>query len=501
MVPWSSGGRQQLLTHKLITVFLVLGCSTTSASEGEAVWLGIERDSAEWSLRVTVPHLWSMAALPPSPPVWTVELLCPSDSLRIAVVQPELVSEPAWEVLLCIDRSALATLSPAAVRSVIATTLSLLQPEDRLVVVQYRYRAEHIHTFTGEAVSAVVSDTLSILPAGGVAAPLHIAQGALEYCRSVPSTRRRALILLVEAPDKASFLVNAADVARTAQELDVPLFVVQVGLLGERSLWRAVAHHAGGAFFWIATPEPFAIVHRLRWLIRGLHTHYRLRFPAPPRCVGQTLRVRAEQLGIELVQPLADTIPQVAALRHTVCLFQAGDTSIAASYEPIVADLAQWLREHPEEVVELIGHSGQAEPAGTRATLAGQRAAAVRRRLLQLGVSPRQLRVRSAGSSEPVFYFERSVAQQLANARVEVRWLRPELFPYELVVGSVPSEEQALHRVELWEQRGFSAYYEPIVSNGEIAYRVKLWGFATREQAELARRRLAQRYGVRPQLY
>jgi len=375
----------------------------------------------------------------------------------------------------------------------LATVVQHLRPEDRLVVVQYRYRADAIHAVSGWHAAAAV-DTMLILPPSGTAAPLHILQAALEYCRQAPSVRLRALVLLTEASDQASFLVSAEEVIESARQLALPICVLQSGMMGERALWKALACRTGGIYVWNAVAAPDILAWQLSWLVRGLQVHYRLRFPAPPPCGVLQLVFSSAQLGVFFRYQVEDSLPGQVPLFRTLCFFEPGDTAIGPETEPLLEDLAQWLRAHPQEVVELLGHSGQSEKAAE--ALALQRVQALRRRLLRLGVASRQLRVRSEGNRRPLSYFENSPHQQRSNCRVELRWLRPELLPYELLAGTAATEAQALRMVELWEARGYAAYYEPIVHNGEPAFRIKLWGFATAADAERARFHIQRRYGL-----
>lgn len=479
--------------HLLRRTAFLLGVagSLSGISQENAVLVRLQPDTLQWQAWITVPHLWTLAALPPSPPAWMVELQCLTDTLRFGPVQGTVESSPPLELLLCLDRSATATLPISAVRTVLKTLAHYLRPEDRLVIIQYRYRADAIHAFAGwQAVDAI--DTMLILPALGVAAPLHILQAALEYCHQRPSSRLRALLLLTESADNASFLVSAEEVIERARQQRLPLSILHVGMTSERALWKALSSRTGGAYLWSPLAAPDILTRQLSWLVRGLQVHYCLHFPAPPPCPGLQLSFSSEQLGTSLQYRLGDSLPQQGASSRMLCVFEPGDTAIGPETEPLLKDLAQWLRAHPQEVIELVGHCALNE-AETRAL---QRVQALRRRLLRLGVAPRQLRLRSEGNRRPLVYFEQTPQHQRLNCRAELRWLRPEALPYELLAGVVSTEAQALRELELWEARGYAAYYEPILQHGEPAFRIKLWGFASEADAERARRHIQRRYGL-----
>jgi len=438
-----------------------------------------------------------LAALPSGLPRWYAEALCESDTPRLYPVSTAIATVPAWEFLLCIDRSETATLSASALRALLSALVRELRPNDRLVIIQYRYTAESLCAVSGSELSPSALDTIPIVPPAGVAAPLHIVQGALEYCRQNPSQRPRAIFLLTESADHASFLTTADEVARTAQNLRIPILVLHCGMLGYRSFWRTLAIRTGGVYTWLSTAEPSLVIQKLVWTLRGLQTHYELSFPAPQPCKFLQLRLQAKELeattSLLLEEP---TIVEPLAKRYTICLFEAGDTTIAPLYEPSLRDLAYWLRAHPEDTIELIGHSSQHEASRDPARLGLHRAQAVRQRLLQLGAAPAQIRIRSEGNQQPQFYFEQRLAHQRANQRLEFRWLRPSELPYEILLGTEPSEEKARRTVELWQQRGYSAYYEPILQRGEPLYRIKLWGFATLQQARHTASLLRRRHAL-----
>ncbi|MDW7997217.1 MAG: OmpA family protein [Bacteroidota bacterium] len=482
------------LRTKLSFALWIATSSVILAEESTGFLVRMEYGTTQWQAWITAPHLWNLAALPPSTLDWRIEALCPAETTVLQPINVTIATIPAWEVLVCIDRSAAASLSPFALRRVVEALGSTLRPADRLVLVQYRYRAEALHTFLGPQTDPSVTDTLTILPPAGIAAPLHILQGALEYCRNSPSLRQRALVLVTEASGEASFLVGPGEVIQSAQQLAIPISVVQIGTLNDRSFWRTIATQTGGIYIWVDTADPNTLGRYLTWFTRGLQTHYALSFPAPRGCARPRLQFRADQWKRAVEHWLGDSLLPLVNSLSTVCLFEAGDTTVTPEYESVLNDLAHWLRAHPRATAELIGHSGQSEGLQERLTLALRRAQAVRRRLLQLGVAPHQLRLRSEGSQRPIFYFEQTPEQQRLNRRVELRWLHPEQLPHELLAGTVVSEDRALYAVKLWASRGYAAYFEPIVHRGGPAYRIKLWGFATADQAERARRHIWQRY-------
>ncbi|MCS7177545.1 MAG: OmpA family protein [Candidatus Kapabacteria bacterium] len=478
-----------------------LSVGPAAARDNECLPLYWERDTTAWRIAVTLPSLWSFAAQPLSMPHWQAELLCPTETLSLIPTSTQIASPQSWEFLFCLDRSARTTLPSMLLRHAVAVALSCLREEDRLVLIQYHYQAEFITAISGNTAHSIRPDTFSVVPPRGLAAPLHIVQAALEYCRLTPSPRRRAILLLTEAPDEASFLVRAHDVTQTARQLRIPLVILHVGLLSNRAFWQGLATECGGAYYWVPTVDNH-LPQLLGQLIRGLQRHYIIRFPSPPhKCSPLRLRFRSEPLAAATDYQYVELPPEVLEPRRTICYFAEADTSVGSEFLPLLMDLARWLRSRPGEVIELLGHTSEAEEATYGSALGLRRAQALRRRLLQLGVAPQQLRLRTVGAQQPLSYFERTPQQQLVNRRVELRWLRPDYLPYELIVATVPSEAKALQLVELWEDRGYRAYLELVRYRGKPMYQVKLWGFPTLEAANQARLAIQQRYRVAVRLW
>lgn len=183
--------------------------------------------------------------------------------------------------------------------------------------------------------------------------------------------------------------------------------------------------------------------------------------------------------------------------RQIIALFASGSSTIDSIYLPLLDALAAVLRENPTQAIELIGHAYQEGKRDTERQLAADRVRAVAAALRTRGVLPAQLRLRALGDLIPIYPVASSAAEHMLNRRVEFRWLDPRLLPYELVVGYMWSETEALAQQQRWQERGFNAYIEEVVIEQRPAFRVKLWGYATHQEAEAAARSIAQRYKVR----
>jgi outer membrane protein OmpA-like peptidoglycan-associated protein len=449
-------------------------------------------------LWVTSPELWRVAALPSQPPQWHIEARCGERQYRLA---PESVREytdtSGYELLVCLDRSELTRGEPQALRRFLLAVLQELWSADRLILLQFREVPLRLHLLTSTDADPAVVDTLGLLPAEGLSAAFCTLLQALQHWQRSPASRQRLLLLITGNADNCSLMCELEEVADLARGLGIPVSVVHLGLASERASWRHLAAYTGGLFGEFTQPDWDSVAAWTARLLRGLHRHYRISLRMPEGCTAATLQLRAAAQTAEY--RLQDVPPRFTPEFLPVCLFERGDTSIAAAYEPVLERLAALLRLNPKRVVELVGHSSLEGDPRLNWELGLRRAHAVRQRLLRLGVPARQLRLRSEGSSRPLHFLQQQPWQATLNRRVELRWLEPG--GYELLLTHVATESAALEAVRQWEERGYRAYYELIVLNGQPAYRLKLWGFRTTAEALAARRQLQLRYGVHTQLW
>lgn len=208
-----------------------------------------------------------------------------------------------------------------------------------------------------------------------------------------------------------------------------------------------------------------------------------------------TLRVNFGQISFSdtYVYPLKDRV--FYTNYQAVSLFENADTTINERFLPCINNLAELLISYRNLTVELIGTAGIGESYTDPVKLSLDRALAVRNRLLTRGVLPSQIKTKGIGFSKPLFPDEEDETNSLFNRRVEIRWLLPEVLPYTIVVDTVISEEYAERRVEFWEKQGFRSYYDRILTDKGIRYKVVLWGYPRYEDAEKDAKRISKKYG------
>ncbi|MGC8748127.1 MAG: hypothetical protein ACP5RR_04495 [Candidatus Kapaibacteriota bacterium] len=179
---------------------------------------------------------------------------------------------------------------------------------------------------------------------------------------------------------------------------------------------------------------------------------------------------------------------------QALSLFAKTDTSISEIFFPSIENLAKLLIAHRNLILELVGTAGISESFFDPMKLSTERALAVQKRLISLGVYPSQVRARGIGSSKPLYPDENDEMSSLFNRRVEIRWLLPDVLPYTIVVDTAMSEDQAENIVDFWVRKGFKAYYDRLFSNNRIMYKIVLWGYRTYDEAERDAKKIFRKY-------
>ncbi len=306
------------------------------------------------------------------------------------------------------------------------------------------------------------------------------------------------LVIFIFSNDNSSIFYDAADVANIAREKSVRVYPVIIGTAVNTNTFKYIANSSGGRLYYIDENAISDAKKVLQEIIFGQKLYYTLQFDASEiySNTNLTLSLKADgTLVMDNFKIMTTPEPQYSDYQAIAC-FAFKDTTVKEEFEPHIALLAELMKANPAMTVELIGHCGIEGNEEASYSLALTRAQNVRKLLLAGGVEPKQIRVVSEGSSKPIYYLEQSGWQAYYNRRVEIRWIVPEQLPYEILAESLPSEEQALQKVEDWEHRGYKSYYDRYLKNNNSMYRVRIWGFATIDEANSIATKLKNKYKI-----
>ncbi|MBK9246703.1 MAG: OmpA family protein [Ignavibacteria bacterium] len=98
--------------------------------------------------------------------------------------------------------------------------------------------------------------------------------------------------------------------------------------------------------------------------------------------------------------------------------FKRGKSDIEIESEPILDDVAKWLRENPSFVVEVRGHTDSEGAEAANVVLSKNRAESVRSYLVRQGIDPTRLSAKGLGKSKPVSD-NSSLKGKAQNRRIE----------------------------------------------------------------------------------
>ena len=323
-------------------------------------------------------------------------------------------------------------------------------------------------------------------------------QTALDFTESDMSSAEKIMIIISFSPDNASIIYKANDIVEIANKKSLPVYTIGIGSAVESYVLKYIADATGGRHYFVEEEDIDDLPYVLREIVFSQKAYYEVNYTLKiDGCQYANMAAGVNKSNVNRDKFKVYNAPEAQYSDYqAIAAFEEKDTVVSEDYFPNIRSLARVLGDNPDAVVELIGNSAIEGNYSTIQTLSLKRAQAVRRLLIDAGAAPGQIRVRGEGAAKPLYYFQEREWQKYFNRRVEVRWLDPELLPFEIIADIVNSEFIALEKVESWENAGYRAYYERYLINNMPAYRVKLWGYATEEQAEAQARQLENKYKI-----
>lgn len=318
------------------------------------------------------------------------------------------------------------------------------------------------------------------------------------------SNNDKVLVSIVFGADNSSIIYDLKDLADISRKYKIPVYVIGVGNALETYALKYLCNVSGGKFYYLSDDKQHQVVDILNEILVSQKTYYAFNFDFPQSLNCNMLPTNISwESGSKLLKDnitLYRNAEEKYSKYQSLAAFDEGESSISPVFDIHIKEFAEVLKNNPSFAIQLIGHSGIEGGEKTAYELGMKRAQEVRRKLLDFGVAPSQIRVRSEGSSLPVYYMQEAGWQKYYNRRVDVRWLDPDLLPFEIIAGQMETEKAALNVVEEWESRGLNAYYQRYLKNNDPNYRIKIWGFRTKESAELTARRIEYDYKIKVEI-
>lgn len=295
--------------------------------------------------------------------------------------------------------------------------------------------------------------------------------------------------------DNSSLFVDAKDVATLAKEKRCKIYNIISGDAANTHSFLYLSQYTGGRLYFTEKDDRDEVISAIREILLSQSYYYSAHFSY--EISGNTkfiLKASDNNLNCQDEFTVFAEPEEQYSDYQILALFDYRSTELLDSFCNNLDMLAEVAINNPGYTIELIGYAEIEGKETDTKNLAQYRAQIVADKLIELGVSPSQLRVVSEGSSKPIYYLSTKDWQKLYNRRVEIRWITPDDLPYEIIDNIYPSEEIAQNKVNIWKERGFKSYYERYLRNNMPYYKVKLWGYATAEEAEKVRKMLSKKY-------
>ncbi len=399
-------------------------------------------------------------------------------------------------VILCDNSMLSANTAKEVVRSV-RNVVPSVSGRDSVSVVTYSHVLDVVTPFVPTAQISEAADPAIVPAPSGLSAVYTSTMSALQMLGE--HTGIRSLVIVTTSDDNASFGTSTENLVRLAKKLDVHISVVRVGHSTRGYPYRYISAATGGRLYTVAEADVADVGSIIRELLLSIRQYSEITIPSDAlqgvTCEDVWLRVQYEggkSSALVYDSLLLPTVERSYQTRPSIVATFGDTTEVGLqAFYPILASMAEMLMTDSTIRVELTGHvSGDIRTNADERGL--ERAEFVRGFLVAYGVKKAQIVTRSDGSRRPLYYIQLDGAQRLLNNRVEARLLYPDEHPYTITVDQVATEEQAGKQADVWEQRGFKAYFEPVVVGNAPAYRVKLWGYRTPEDARKDVRSIAR---------
>jgi len=416
-------------------------------------------------------------------------------------------SEQSWSsgtanvsAVLCIDNSAASNGMAKNVVRGLQGALSGTVGADSVSVTLFDHDILEIVPMTSTSLAAQQCSPDSVPEASGLSAVNASAYAGLSVLHDRVLSYR-TIIIVTASDDNASLAYSSADVVQRARTMGATINVIRVGSTATGYVYRYMTGTTGGRFYQVPVEQVADIGPIVREILYSRKQRFRFTVPMPSSdgdCADVTVAATYSLDGNEVADsvrlPLRDR--QYRSSYTAVAAFKDSTETGLQSYAPVLVTLGEQLMDNSSMKVELVGNVSS-EYSGDAYKRGYERANAVATYLTKYGVDPTQVSVRSEGSSKPLYYLQLEEWQRTLNNRVEVRSLEADLEPYTVIVEQVISEELAAKSADLWESRGYKAYFEPVIVNRSPVYRVKLWGYATKDEATKVKEFAKKKYGVK----
>lgn len=436
---------------------------------------------------------------------WKVTIGCDGTNREIPV---KAISEFSGEsgrsiaMSLCVDRSENMVGIMEKTFEGVRNFVTSLAPTDYVNLLTFNQTLTQAITHSDAVYARDFFTYVQTPKTGGVSAVNRACSRAIANLDGVSDAEvSKIVVLITGGADNGSLFVSGGDIAAQAVNAGVAVYVISMDeTSAEQYKLRYIAASTGGRYYSLDKKNTHLLPEILSEITASQKSFYEIAVPKienyTEKCASSTL-IGSLVLPTGVIDDEYMIYPDAAweqPATQMLVQFRTANAEIDEEYNPTLQLLAETLQKNPTKIVELLGHTELSDKGDDATAIGLSRAQAVRRKLIKLGANADQIRTRSLSNKKPLFMMELEEKHKVMNRRVEVRWLDPTLLPFEIEVSNAQSEEEALRQTEQWEQRGQKAYYERIVIDKNPGYLVKLWGYATLDEANTSAKLLRKKY-------
>lgn len=301
---------------------------------------------------------------------------------------------------------------------------------------------------------------------------------------------KNIIILITNSSDNATLTGSLKESIEKARELKVPIYTIGIGTDIRSYQLVPIANATGGRFYWMENSQMEDLSSVINEIYYGNKVYYRFKISTNVNLES----VEDFELKLSLYNGsvfLDDSVyiylkaPEMFTTNKIVALYDKNENKFPGLYSAQLKEIADYLMNDFSRTAEITGYSdNETNDFEKDRLLSLERAKQIQDTLIKIGVNKKQLKIKGKGSSYPIYYSPKNEAQESYNRRTEIRWIDSKLSPNEIVCEKAISEFEAEQFIKKWEDVGYKAFYLRSIENGDVFYRVILWGFKTEEQTD-----------------
>ncbi|MCX7737266.1 MAG: OmpA family protein [Candidatus Kapabacteria bacterium] len=403
------------------------------------------------------------------------------------------------DISILLDNS-LSSSNQDEILSEIDDFIGRLPSESNVMLSTYNHKYENLIQLTPKKITRKLLKNIKLKPNGLNSFFESIYQALLDLSKS--NNNNKILIVLLNNSDNSSLTKDYTDCLELSKKLKIPVYFVIMNDFISTYPMKLISSNSGGYVFYKSDfSNNFNLSSLLSETELSSRFYYEIKAPffhssEKSKIIGINLNLVQNEEKISDKTLFYSSKIKTPNERKIIATFDEDQHRLKEEYADKIFTFAEMLIKNPEKSIRLFGHSSKNEDISSSESISLKRANEIKEKLINLGVKAEQIEVRDLGSSKPVYSFEQDEWQREMNRRVEFKWIEPSALPYEIIAQTTNSEYSAIKLTEEWEKQGFRSYFERTESMNEPIYKIKLWGFPSKEEAEKVIKKLNQKFSL-----